>query len=107
MVAVAAAVHRVQDLGAIWRELSQARRVRGLSASWRHPVELARHLLALTMGLLIRTLGSAADLAVAMDARGFARAYRRSWWGAASWRWADTALLVAWSLPVAYAIWAR
>lgn len=107
VVAVAAAVHRVQDLGAIWRELSQARRVRGLSATWRHPVELGRHLLALTMGLLIRTLGSAADLAVAMDARGFARAYRRSWWGAASWRWADTALLVAWSLPVAYAIWAR
>lgn len=107
VVAVTAALQRVQDLGAIWGELTRARRVRGLSASWRRPHRLVGHLRAVTLGLLVRTLRSAADLAMAMDARGFARAFRRTWWGAAPWRVADTLLVLAWALPAAYAVWRR
>ena len=107
VVAVSAALARVHAFGEVWRELARARRVRGLEASWRRPLALGRHLWALTLGLLVRTLRYAADLAIAMDARGFAKAFRRTWWGRAPWRWADTLLVVAAALPAAYAVWSR
>ena len=53
-----------------------------LAARWRSCADLA----ALTLGLLVRTLRMAADLAVAMDARGFASASRRTWFAPAPWR---------------------
>ena len=95
VVATAAALQRVHSFGAIWAELARARRIRGLGVSWRHPRTVVAHLGALTMGLLVRTLRAAADLAVAMDARGFATARARSWWMPAPWRVRDTLLVVA------------
>ena len=107
VVATSAALQRVHGFGEIWRELGRARRVRGLGVSWRAPRTVVAHLGALTMGLLVRTLRAAADLAVAMDARGFATAVARSWWMPAPWRWRDTLLVALGTVPLVVAIVAR
>ena len=104
VVATAAALQRVQSFGQIWSELSRARRVRGLGVSWRRPRSVVSHLGALTMGLLVRTLRAAAELAVAMDARGFATAWSRSWWLPAPWWWRDTVLVALSAIPLAVAL---
>ncbi len=107
VVATSAALQRVHGFGEIWRELGRARRIRGLGVSWRHPRTVVAHLGALTMGLLVRTLRAAADLAVAMDARGFATATARSWWMPAPWRVRDTALVALATVPLLVAVLAR
>ncbi|WP_051749985.1 ATP-binding cassette domain-containing protein [Phycicoccus jejuensis] len=107
VVATAAALQRVHTFGAVWTEIGRARRVRGLGVRPTRPGEVARHLAASTTGLLVRTLGAAVELAVAMDARGFATARRRTWWAPAPWRLRDTVLLAAAALPVAAAVLAR
>ena len=107
VVAVAAALQRVHTFGALWSELGRARRVRGLGVSARRPATVARHVSALTMGLLVRTLRAAAELAVAMDARGFATARRRTWFTAAPWRLRDTVLVVLSAVPLVVAVTVR
>ena len=107
VVATSAALQRVHSFGEIWRELGRARRIRGLGVSWRRPGTVVAHIGALTLGLLVRTLRSAADLAVAMDARGFATARSRTWWMPAPWRWRDTVLLALGTLPLVVAVVAR
>ena len=107
VVAVAAALQRVHTFGAVWSEIGRARRVRGLGVSARRPATVAAHVTALTLGLLVRTLRAAAELAVAMDARGFATAHRRTWFETAPWRWRDTALVVLSALPLVAAVTVR
>lgn len=107
VVATSAALQRVHSFGEIWRELARARRIRGLGVSWRAPRTLVAHLAALTMGLLVRTLRAAADLAVAMDARGFATAVARSWWMPAPWRWRDSVLVALATVPLVVAVTVR
>jgi energy-coupling factor transport system ATP-binding protein len=107
VVATAAALQRVHTFGDIWADIARARRVRGLGASRRSPRAVLAELGALTVGMLIRSLQAAATLAVAMDARGFSTAYRRTWWAAAPWRAADTLLVLASLLPLAVALLAR
>lgn len=107
VVATAAALQRVHSFGEIWRELGRARRIRGLGVSWRRPRTVVSHLGALTMGLLVRTLRSAADLAVAMDARGFATASSRTWWMPSPWTWRDSLLVLLAAVPLAVAVVAR
>ncbi len=107
VVATAAALQRVQSFGAIWSEMARARRVRGIGVSWRRPRTVAAHVGSLTMGLLVRTLRAAADLAVAMDARGFATAQARSWWAPAPWGWGDSLLVGLGSLPLIVAVLVR
>jgi energy-coupling factor transport system permease/ATP-binding protein len=104
VVATTAALRRVEAFGAQWAELACARRVRGLGGSWRRPVASARHLYAVTIGLTVRTLHAAADLAVAMDSRGFATASSRTWAGPAPWRARDTVLVLAAATPLAVAL---
>ena len=104
VVATAAALQRVHSFGAMWGELGRVRRIRGLGVSWRSPSSVAAHLRALTMGLLVRTLHAAAELAVAMDARGFATARARSWWMPAPWRWRDTILVALATVPTLVAV---
>ena len=105
-VALSAALQRIHTFGDTWSQLGSVRRVRGIGPS-RSPVSLIRHVWALTVGLLVRTLGAAAALAVAMDARGFATAYRRTWATTARWRWADTVLVLAAGVPVLAALGTR
>ena len=105
-VALSAALQRIHTFGDTWSQIGSVRRVRGIGPS-RSPVSLIRHVWALTVGLLVRTLGAAAALAVAMDARGFATAYRRTWATTARWRWADTVLVLAAGVPVLAALGTR
>lgn len=100
VVAVSAAMQRMQSFGAMWTEIGQARRVRGLGTTWRHPGTIMRHVVALTMGLLVRSLRAAAELAVAMDARGFATATARTWRYRARWRGADWIVVTVSVLPL-------
>jgi len=70
-------------------------------ASRRSPAALLAEVAALTIGMLVRSLQAAAALAVAMDARGFSTAYRRTWWAPAPWRWSDSALIALSAVPLA------
>ncbi len=106
VVAVSAALQRLDSLGELWHELSRARRVRGLGPG-RSVRGSLRHAAALTTGLLLRTLAAAAELAVAMDARGFGTAHRRTWATRAPWRTADTLALAGGVLLVLVTTLAR
>lgn len=107
VVALGAALQRVQTFGAAWTEVGWARRLRGQGVTWRSPRSVVAHLWASTFGMLLRSLGSAATLAVAMDARGFAGAGRRTWATRAPWRAADTVVVLASLVTVAVALIAR
>ena len=105
-VALSAALQRIHTFGDIWSQLASIRRVRGIGPS-RSPASMVRHLWALTIGLLVRTLGAAAALAVAMDARGFATAYRRTWASAARWTAGDSLLVLLAVIPTIVALLTR
>ena len=104
VVALAAALQRVHTFGDVWTEISRARRVRGIAATARSPRSVLVELWALTLGMLVRSLQAAAALAVAMDARGFATASRRTWAQPAPWRPADTVVLLLALAPLAVAL---
>jgi energy-coupling factor transport system permease/ATP-binding protein len=106
VVAMSAALQRVHTFGDIWAEIARARRVRGIGASRRSPRSLLAELWALTIGMLVRSLQAAAELAVAMDARGFATARGRTWAAPAPWRAPDAVVVLASLLPIALAWWA-
>lgn len=95
VIAVGAALQRLQSFGAAWTEVGWARRLRGQGLSWRRPRSVLAHLWSSTLGMLVRSLGSAATLSVAMDARGFASAGRRTWATPAPWRLPDTLVVLA------------
>ncbi len=103
VVAMSAALQRLHTFGAIRAEITGSRRVRGLGGR-RGPGAIAAALSALTIGLLVRSLGAAAELAVAMDARGFATATRRTWWASAPWRTADTVVVISAAVPALVAV---
>ena len=94
MVAFAAALQRVDHLGDTWQQLVRARRARGLGPG-RGPVSAVGHVGSVTFGLLVSTLRQATRMSVAMDARGFAHAERRSWAEPARWARLDTAVVAA------------
>jgi energy-coupling factor transporter ATP-binding protein EcfA2/energy-coupling factor transporter transmembrane protein EcfT len=106
VVAATAALQRFQTFGALWAELTRARRVRGVGAG-RSLVAKLREGGATTLALFTVVLGQAAVLALAMDARGFAGAHRRTWAGAAPWRWPDTLVVLGALLVLATAVAAR
>ena len=106
MVAATAALQRVQAFDALWDDLMRTRRVRGIRAD-RGVVARFREAVVVTGGLLIGALGQAANLALAMDARGFAEARRRTWASDAPWRLADTLALLAGLVIIAAGFAAR
>jgi energy-coupling factor transporter transmembrane protein EcfT len=93
VVATVAALQRVEDLGRVWAEAAWARRVRGLGPG-RSVVGRFRAAAALTFVLLVQSIRQAGRMAVAMDARGFAGAKRRTWAEPARWTGADTVLVI-------------
>jgi len=106
VVAATAALQRVQAFDTLWAELMTTRRVRGVRAD--HGVSAkAREAVVVTGGLLIGALGQAANLALAMDARGFAEARRRTWAAPAPWHRPDTLALLAGLLVIAAGVVAR
>ena len=62
---------------------------------------------AVALGLLVGVFSQASTLALAMDARGFAGAYRRTWAGPATWRLADTLVVLGGLVPLAAALLAH
>jgi energy-coupling factor transport system permease/ATP-binding protein len=93
VVATVAALQRAEDLGRVWAEAAWARRVRGLGAG-RSVLGRVREAAALTFVLLVQSIRQAGRMAVAMDARGFAGARRRTWAEPSRWTRADTVLVV-------------
>jgi energy-coupling factor transport system ATP-binding protein len=106
VVAATAALQRVQAFDALWVELMTTRRVRGIRADT-GVVARAREAVVVTGGLLVGALGQASNLALAMDARGFAEARRRTWAGDAPWRLADTLAVLAGLAIIAAGVAAR
>lgn len=93
VVAFAAALQRFERLGQTWQQLDRARRSRGFGPS-RGPVSRFRHAAGLTFGLLVSSMRDATNMSIAMDARGFATAHRRTWAEPAPWTGTDTAVLL-------------
>ncbi len=89
VVAVSAGLLRLQQLLDVWRTMTDVRRIRGLDPG-RSPVGRVRHAAGMTFALLVYALRAAQELALSMDARGFAGARRRTFalpspWGVADW----------------------
>lgn len=97
VLAVVAAMQRLDALGENWTELDRARRIRGL-APGRGLLARVRHVTSLSVALLVEALRGAQVLSFAMDARGY-RALgeagaRRTWAAPAPWRGVDTVFLI-------------
>ncbi|MDH2444297.1 ATP-binding cassette domain-containing protein [Amnibacterium sp. CER49] len=92
VVAATAAWLRFGQLADGWRTLRGVRRIRGLARPG--PIGRVRELAALTAAILVATLRQAARMAVAMEARGFGTATRRTWAADSPWRAADTAVVL-------------
>jgi energy-coupling factor transporter ATP-binding protein EcfA2/energy-coupling factor transporter transmembrane protein EcfT len=93
VVATVAALQRVEDLDRVWADAAWARRVRGLGPGV-SPVARLREAAALTFALLVQSIRQAGRMAIAMDARGFAGAHRRTWAEPSRWHLSDTVLVV-------------
>ena len=115
VVAITAALARFTAIVRLWQSIDRTRRIRGLrgdlpprhGSTWARLRARTEGLGQITLGLLTGTLGSAFSLALAMDARGFATAYRRSWWGPAPWRTADSLVVLSAIAVVALAAMTR
>lgn len=93
MVAASAALQRLDAIGESWGQVQRARRSRGLGADG-NPVRWVRASVGSAFALLVTELRQAGLLAVAMDARGFEAAHRRTWAEDAPWYRADTLVLL-------------
>jgi len=100
VVAATAALEQLSALAQAWDELARARRARGLGPG-RGPASRLRWGASTAFGLLVEALRRAARMSLAMDARGFADAQRRSWALPARWSAADTVLLAVGALVAA------
>lgn len=92
VTAAVAALQRVGQLGQQWEQIQHARRARGLGLDG-GPVRRMRALGGSAFALLVGSMRHTSQLAMAMDARGFATAQRRTWAMPAPWHWRDTLLL--------------
>lgn len=94
VVAATVALERIEALGQQWRQIARARRARGVGADG-HLLNRARVNVSMAVALLVSAMRMSGAMALAMDARGFATASRRTWAEPAPWRWGDTLVLLA------------
>ncbi len=99
VVAVTSAMQQAASLLGVWQQLVRARRARGAGASG-GPLARARYGGGLVFGLLVASLRGASRQSVALDARGFAAASRRTWAEPATWTRTDV-VVVAGGLALA------
>lgn len=92
--AFSAALQRFTGLSNTWTQLERTRRARGTMPG-RNPVALVRHGGSMSFGLLVQAMRGATASSIAMDARGFASARRRTWAEPATWTRADAVGMVA------------
>ena len=83
--ALSAALQRVGGAWQAWHDVDRARKARGLP---RRPFPMA-------FTLLVHTMRDATRTSIAMDARGFAAAQRRTWAEPATWTRVDRIAVVA------------
>jgi energy-coupling factor transporter transmembrane protein EcfT len=88
-----AALQRLEHLIDQWTQIQQARRARGVGADG-NPVRWVAAMSGGAFALFVGAMRSSAQLAVAMDARGFATAQGRTWAEPAPWRFPDTIVVV-------------
>lgn len=93
VVAAVAALARLDSTVEQWQTIQRARRARGLGLDG-GVSRRARGSAASAVALLVVSLRRTATTTVAMDARGFAGATRRSWAEPAPWTWPDTAVAI-------------
>jgi energy-coupling factor transporter transmembrane protein EcfT len=103
VVVSVAALQRLDQFADLRDQVARARRARGLGGEG-GPLGRARAGASVLLGVLVATLRGSGRTAVAMDARGFAGAHRRTWAEPAPWRPADT-LLLALGLGLAVLPW--
>ncbi|MBV7411773.1 ATP-binding cassette domain-containing protein [Dermabacteraceae bacterium TAE3-ERU27] len=95
LAATSAALTRTAQLDTTWHTLTITRTMRGLAPvrNWRHPVKtvraFSRHYASLTFALLLSAIRGVSSQALAMDARGFVAAGRRTWALPSPVSWAD------------------
>jgi energy-coupling factor transporter transmembrane protein EcfT len=94
VVASVAALQRLDSLGRQWQQVRRARRARGYGADG-SPARRVRGLAGSVFALLVVSMRQTGQLAVAMDARGFAAASDRTWAEPAPWRLGDSLVLAA------------
>lgn len=85
VVAATSGLLRLETLLTQWQSLVDIRRIRGLAPGRSLPAR-ARQLAAVTVALLVAVLRSAAQMAVSMDARGFAGVRRRAFALGSPWQ---------------------
>lgn len=88
VVVAAAALLRVQQLLDTWRQLSEIRAIRALNPG-RSAVLRVRNAASMTFSLLVWSLRSSQQMALSMDARGFASARHRTNALPSAWRAPD------------------
>jgi len=91
VVVSVAALQRLDQLADTREQVARARRARGLGGEG-GPVARVRAGASVVFGVLVATLRDSGRVSVAMDARGFAGAHRRTWAEPAPWRLPDTLL---------------
>lgn len=103
VVASTAALERLEALGEQWRQIARARRSRGVGPDG-NALNRVRVYASMALALLVATMRMSGSMALAMDARGFATAHRRTWAEPAPWRWRDT-LIAAGGVTLAALPW--
>ncbi|AXT86645.1 hypothetical protein C6I20_16710 [Aeromicrobium sp. A1-2] len=84
VAAFAAAMQKFTAFGLAWQQLERVRRVRGFGPT-RNPVANGRYAANMSFALLVQAMRGATSTSIAMDARGFATAYDRTWAEPAPW----------------------
>jgi energy-coupling factor transport system permease protein len=90
VAALAAALQRFTAFSLAWQQLERVRRARGFGPT-RSPVARGRYAADMAFALLVQAMRGASATSVAMDARGFATAHRRTWAEPAPWTRLDLA----------------
>lgn len=103
VVALGAALQRLQGIADLRTTLERARRMRGLGPRG----DRIGHAAGITVAVLVEVLGAASRLAVAMDARGFAGARRRTWAQPAPWRLVDSLVVLLGLVPLGVVLLVR
>ncbi len=93
VTAATAALQRLESMGRQWEQIGRARRARGVGPDG-SPLNRTRVSASMCLALLVATLRMSGSMSLAMDARGFATARRRTWAEAAPWQPRDTVVLV-------------
>ncbi|WP_456696032.1 energy-coupling factor transporter transmembrane component T family protein [Aeromicrobium sp. P5_D10] len=94
MAAFAGALQKFTGFGLTWQQLERVRRVRGFGAS-RNPFRNGKHVANMSFALLVHAMRGATTASIAMDARGFADAQRRTWAEPAPWTRLDVCCVAA------------